>query len=400
MNATVALDLFATGILSPVPGDADRLRADLPSPCVQNHAANLAVLRNGDLACVWFGGTQEGMADISIYFSRLPVGAKRWTPAVRLSDDSTRSEQNPILFAAPDGALWLLYTAQRAGHQDTAIVRCRVSEDDGRTWSPIRTLVDTPGTFVRQPIVVAHDGAWLLPVFHCLARPGERWNGDLDTSSVLVSTDAGRTWTTHVVPDSVGCVHMNIVPGREQGFVALFRSRWADRVYASHSDNGRVWSSPVPTSMPNNNASMQAIRLASGHLAMVCNASSAADATERRASLYDEIEDDDGAAPPVDFTTDAAPATKRTAFWGAPRAPLRLALSDDDGATWRLWRDLEIGDGYCMTNDSQGQRNREYSYPSIVQTPDGFLHIAYTVFRQKIRYVRVREDWVQASPTP
>ena len=47
-----------------------------------------------------------------------------------------------------------------------------------------------------------------------------------------------------------------------------------------------------------------------------------------------------------------------------------------------------------MTNNSADRRNREYSYPSIVQSADGAIHIAYTVFRQKIRYVRIREDWV------
>ncbi|MES2549864.1 MAG: hypothetical protein V4630_09235, partial [Pseudomonadota bacterium] len=34
-----------------------RVDAFLPSPMVQNHAANLHVLPDGRLACVWFGGT-------------------------------------------------------------------------------------------------------------------------------------------------------------------------------------------------------------------------------------------------------------------------------------------------------------------------------------------------------
>ncbi|TYC25129.1 hypothetical protein FXF52_07470 [Micromonospora sp. MP36] len=130
--------------------------AYLPTRTVQSHAANPAVLPDGDLGCVWFGGTQEGVADISVWFSRLPAGTDRWSDPVPLSDDATRSEQNPVLFAAPTGELWLLHTAQHAGDQDTAVVRARVSPDSGRTWGPVRDLLSSPhgGIFVRQPPVV------------------------------------------------------------------------------------------------------------------------------------------------------------------------------------------------------------------------------------------------------
>jgi predicted neuraminidase len=386
------MDTHATtpGRLHSAADDPARIEADLPSPCIQNHAANLMVLGNGDLACVWFGGTQEGVADISVWFSRLPQGASEWTAPVKLSDDATRSEQNPILFPAPDGRLWLLHTAQKSGNQDTAIVRYRVSDDNGRTWGPPGSLFDETGVFVRHPIVVLDNGDWLLPAYHCLTEPGVKWVGNNDHSVVRISTDKGKSWFEVEVPDSTGCVHMSIVKG-QRGLLGFFRSRWADHVYVSQSsDNGRTWSAPAPTVLPNNNSSIQVTRLANGHLAIVYNDISAAQATERRLSLYDEIEDDDGggteAAP--------APASGRTAFWGTPRAPMTLAISADDGKTWPWKRNLEVGDGYCMTNNSADQRNREYSYPSILQTADGAIHIAYTVFRQKIRYVRVREDWV------
>ena len=87
----------------PVPERAGWSMALLHSPAVQNHAANLMPLAGGDLGCVWFGGTQEGMADISIHFARLAKGDTTWSPALRLIDDPGRSEQNPILFPAPDG---------------------------------------------------------------------------------------------------------------------------------------------------------------------------------------------------------------------------------------------------------------------------------------------------------
>ena len=390
----------APACLHPHPDDASRLIADIPSPCVQNHAANLMPLPNGDLACVWFGGSQEGKSDISIYFSRLPAGKSCWTPAVKLSDDDTRSEQNPILFPAPDGRLWLLYTAQKSGNQDTSIIRYRISEDNGQTWQPVEVLFDKAGTFVRQPVVVLDNGDWLVPVFYCRTRPGEKWVGDDDISAVRISSDQGHSWREVEVPGSVGCVHMNIEKLPDGTLLALFRSRWADNIYASRSsDGGNTWSEPASTGLPNNNSSIQFTRLANGHLALVFNDISAAQATERRVSLYDEIEDEETelSTEPAVTAEKMVTADARTAFWGTPRAPMTLAISEDGGRTWPFKRNLEVGDGYCMTNNSELQLNREYSYPSIKQTEDGVLHIAYTFYRQKIRYARVREDWVKGS---
>lgn len=396
MNPPALMDLAqAAERLHASDGDPGRIEADLPTACVQNHAANLMPLPNGDLGCVWFGGTQEGVSDISIYFSRLVKGGANWSAPVKLSDDSTRSEQNPILFVAPNGELWLLHTSQKSGNQDTAIVKYRVSKDNGFTWGPSAVLFDAPGTFVRQPVVVLDNDDWLVPVFHCRSTSGEKWVGNNDFSAVMISPDRGSTWSEHTVPGSTGCVHMNVVKAAAGGALsAFFRSRWADHIYLSRStDNGRNWSQPTATELPNNNSSIQVTRLSNGHLAIVYNDMSAAQATERRVSLYDEIADDDD-APTAPAGAIMTPAGHRTAFWGAPRAPMTIAISSDDGSTWPRKRNLEVGDGYCMTNNSAQQLNREYSYPSIQQTSDGVIHIAYTVFRQRIRYVRINEDWV------
>ena len=368
--------------------DPARLECFIPTPCVQNHASFIHVLPDGALGCVWFGGTQEGIPDISVYFSRLAPGATRWSEPEKLSDDPTRSEQNPLLFTAPDGVLWLLWTAQLGGNQDTALVRCRRSADGGRTWGPIETLIEEMpghGTFIRSRIVVNAAGEWLLPIWRCNRPPAGAWTGNLDTSSVLVSADAGASWQERPVPGSTGCVHMSIVPC-EGMLLSFFRSRWADHVYRSFSrDGGHSWAPPQPCGLPNNNSSVMALALADGRVALMYNESSAADATGRRASLYDDI----GGAEVV------ASAGLREAFWGAPRAPMSIAISGDGGLTWPLRRNLEVGDGFCMTNNSKDKLNREFSYPSLCQGADGALHLAYTYWRQAIKYVRIDPSWIR-----
>lgn len=374
-----------------IANDGERQQAMLPSSCPQNHAANLLPLPDGDVLCVWFGGTQEGIADISVWCSRLVKGSGRWSDAVKLSDDPTRSEQNPVLFLDPDNVLWLLYTAQKSGNQDTAIVRYRQSMDFGQNWGPIATLLDQPGTFIRQPVVVLTNGDWLLPVFYCRTQPGEKWVGNNDDSVVKISRDKGKSWRDVAVPDSTGCVHMNITLLKDGSLLALYRSRWADHIYQSRShDGGQSWSAPLATELPNNNSSIQVTTLANGDLALVFNAMSAEGASERRTSLYDEIEDEDDVA----VTAEPVIHSGKTAFWGAPRAPMTLAISRDGGKSWPFRRNLDEGDGYCMTNNSQQKLNREFSYPSIKQGLNGELHIAYTYFRQAIKYVRVEEEWV------
>jgi len=118
----------------------------LPTATAQCHASNLLLLDNGDILCAWFGGSQEGKPDISIYISRLPGSGKSWSKARQITFDATRSEQNPVLFKTPTGDLWLLYTSQNLGDQDSAVVKRQLSADGGVTWTSPETLFSEPGT--------------------------------------------------------------------------------------------------------------------------------------------------------------------------------------------------------------------------------------------------------------
>ncbi len=375
---------------------ANRREAFLPSPMVQNHASFLHVSGDGALTCAWFGGSLEGKSDISIFASVLAPGSDAWGQPQRLSFDDAHSEQNPVLFTAPDGRLWLFHTSQPSGNQDECRIRMaeirRDPGDPARLTSEEGRYLDLPrGCFIRAPLTVRNDGAWLLPIFRCVQRPGQKWNGSHDTAAIGISRDAGKTWRLEELPQSTGCVHMSPVALPKGGHAAFFRRRQADFVYRTESaDGGRSWSVPAATDVPNNNSSIAVIRLRDGRLAMICNPVSAAQSGDRRASLYDELGENDD-------RPDADPAGGCAPVWGVPRAPVSVCISDDDGLSFPVRILIEDGPGTCLSNDSTDGRNKEMSYPWLLETPDGALHIAYTYHRRAIKYVSLASGWADAT---
>jgi predicted neuraminidase len=376
-------DKLDTGVLFRLPDDKLRVDAFIPPLGQQGHAANLVELPNGDLLCAWFAGSREGVSDIYIALSRLPHGATHWTEPVRVSEDATRSEQNPVLFFASDSVLWLLYTTQEtrgctrdewqhrvaAGEANggftmewTAVIRRRLSTDGGYTWGPVKTFMDKPGSFCRNPIAVLSNGDWLFPTYYSTE---DRATADKnDHSTVQISEDAGHTWTEYLIPNSGGRVQASVLeldPGR---LIAFFRSRPADNIYVSHSaDYGRTWSKPERTMLPNNNSSIQAIKLASGAIVIVYNHAGSSGDPDQADSRY-------------------------------VRYPLTVALSEDGGRTWPFMRHIDTGDNFA--GEQNRSCNRRCSYPSIIQTHDGLIHVAYSYRdRQCIKYVRFTENWIR-----
>ncbi|MEQ7127767.1 sialidase family protein [Actinopolymorpha sp. B11F2] len=355
------MDSRFTGVVKRNESEPDMTSAFLPvAHESDSHAANLTELANGDLLCVWFNGPGEGDPDTNIVLSRLASGTRRWSEPAMIACDPHRSEQNPVIFSTPDGTVWLLHTSNEPHDQKTAHVLARTSTDAGHTWSEPWVLFGGPGFFLRNPPVFADDGSWVLPAYHC--RPeGEH-------SVVVRSTDGGTTWREHSVPTSLHRVQLSAVQRDDGSLFGLLRSRAADRIYATESrDLGRSWSVPVRTELPNNNSAIQLVRLASGALALVYN-----DATLERDQFR--------------WVGDADRPRKK-----AVRTPLTLAISDDGGLTWPYQRNVQNADLEYRGNEMG------YSYPSIIQTRDGRLHLAYSYLRKTIRHVSVDEAWVKAG---
>ncbi len=344
----------------------------IPNPYDSCHAADLIELPNKDILCCWFAGSDEGNADISIVLSRLKAGESRWSVPVKISDDATRSEQNPSLFLTSEGELWLMYTAQVSRTPDikpnfnlqyTAEIRCKKSLDNGYTFGETFTMFSREGSFCRQKIQVLSNGRWVFGNWICFSD--ETRNGS-DITVVQISDDNGKTFREVSVPNSKGMVHANIVEIDKGHLIALFRSRFADNIYISTSKNyGDSWSEPTKTELPNNNSSISAIKLKSGCIAIILN--------------------------PVKYNDEAGQTV-----WPHQRCPVAFAISEDNGNTWPFMRIIENGEGFIGSlNDIN---NRRYEYPVMMQAEDETIHAAYTWGNRKnIKYVSVSEKWIRGE---
>lgn len=350
----------------------DTIESLIPNPYHSCHAADLLELPNGDILCCWFAGSDEGNADISIALSRLNHGSDQWTEPVTISDDPSRSEQNPSLFLHPNGDIWVMYTAQVSrtpetpvhfNLQYTAEIRRRVSHDNGYTWGETCTMFSEPGSFCRQKIQILSNRRWIFGNWMCF---NDKTRNGSDITVFRISDDQGNHWKRVDMPDSAGRVHANVVEVGNGRLVCLLRSRFADNIWRSVSnDYGDTWTVPERTELPNNNSSISAIRLKSGSIAVIYNH--------------------------VRFNDDMSKTV-----WPHQRCPVAIALSDDEGITWPYRRIVEHGEGFFGAyNDIN---DRRYEYPVMMQAADGTILAAYTWGnRSNIKFVSVSEAWVRGA---
>ena len=341
-----------------------------PMPGTTAHGPGLLETPAGTLLCCWFAGTFEGDTDVNIVVSRLEKGTDAWSAPTMISTDNDFSNQNPSLFNAPDGSIWALYTSQRGREpgkdnmQYTSVVKRQVSTDDGLTWGEPEVVLPEEGTFARQPIQVLSNGRWIYGLWLCTDSATGLAG---DPSAFAVSDDQGATWKRVDMPNSSGRVHPSVVELEDGHLVAFMRSREADFIYRSEStDFGDTWTEPVATPLPNNNSGIGAMKLASGRIAITYNHNS-------------------------------APATYgKTGAWPALRNPVSIALSEDGGLTFPLIRHVERGEGYM--GDENKFNNRQYEYPTIMQTADGMIHVAYAWrTRAGVKWVTLSEDDVMGK---
>jgi len=301
------------------------------APFASAHASTI-VETSGGLAAAWFGGTREGANDVGIWLSRR-VGGK-WTAPIEVATgvqpDGTRLPTwNPVLFEVRSGTLALFYKVGPNPREWWGMVR--TSADGGRTWSNARRLPDgILGPIKNKPVRLA-DGTIIAPSSTETPESPSTWRVHFERSR-----DAGATWSVARPAVNAGGAPIDAIQpsilihagGRLQ---ALGRTR-SGRVFETWSeDGGQTWAPVMLTELPNPSAGTDAVTLKDGRHLLVYN------------------------------------------HTPKGRTPLQVALTRD-GKTWETVHILENEPG-------------EYSYPAIIQTADGLVHITYTWKRERIKYV-------------
>ena len=242
---------------------------------------------------------------------------------------------NPVLYQVKDGPLMLFYKVGPTPSKWWGMLI--TSEDQGATWSKPHRLGEDEsighliGPVKNKPVMLA-DGKTLL----CASSSEHKgWRVHFEATE-----DLGKTWRV-IGPindgKKFGAIQPSVLFLGEQKLQILCRSKQDVITTATSEDNGKTWSEMSATELPNPNSGTDAVTLADGRHVLVYN-----------------------------------PTTKKT----GSRGELAVAISSD-GKTWKQIATLEKERG-------------EFSYPAVIQSSDGKIHITYTYQRRSIKHAVLR----------
>jgi predicted neuraminidase len=296
------------------------------APFPECHASTLAETPHG-LVAAWFGGTEEKHPDVGIWLSRQQDG--KWSTPVEVANGVESAEKrypcwNPVLFQVPGGPLQLYYKVGPS--PETWWGMLMISYDGGQTWGkPTRLPENILGPIKNKPVLLK-DGRLLA---------GSSSEHDGWRVHVEFTHNLGFNWGQSKSlndPQKIQAIQPTFLIHPDKKLQMLCRGRGTGKIVEAWSpDNGRTWSELMTMELPNPNSGLDAVTLDNGQHLLVYNH------TEKG------------------------------------RSPLNVAISED-GVKWFAATVLESEPG-------------EYSYPAVIQTADGKVHLSYTWKRKKIKHV-------------
>lgn len=359
------------------------------------HSSTIVQCPNGDLLACWFQGSGERRSmDVALFGARLRSGDSVWSEPFPMADTPNLPDCNPVLFVDRNEELWLFWIAVLAERWEDSLLRYRKSRDyqgDGPPkWHWQDVMIFDPGErFVhaaesgmaevsarypepelRMKWFLKRDMPRILKEAKDLSVRQRGWMTRcrpevLPSGRILlplysdgflfglmaISDDDGASWRPSAPIVGAALNQPSLARKKDGTLVAYMREEndILHRILCSESrDDGETWSIAAPTELPNPNASVEALTLHDGRWLLAYNDS------------------------------------EKT------RDTLALALSDDEGDTWKWVRHLEH------------EKGGSFHYPYMIQSPDGRIHIVYTYqpagnAGKTIKHVALEPEWVCAG---
>lgn len=336
------------------------------APFEQCHASSLCETSRG-LVATWFGGTKEGNEDVGIWTSyhdgqnwsrpiptadgvqyvgpnaKLTQAKVQTEDAGQASEDSANAGKslrypcwNPVLYQPPGDAPTLLFFKVGPNPREWW-GEMMLSYDRGRTFRDRQRLPEGIDGPVRCKPILLDDGATLL----CgSSTEYDGWRVHFEAVK-LVDGEPSNRWM-RIPPihqaDEFNAIQPTFLRHADGRLQVLCRTQEGVISTSFSADQGQSWSKMVATNLPNPNSGIDAVTLEDG----------------RHLLVYNHLASGDSG-------------------WGR-RGLLNLALSDD-GLSWREVAVLEKEDG------------GEFSYPAMIQSQDGKIHITYTHQRTRVKHL-------------
>lgn len=288
----------------------------------RNSEGDFIELKDGSILFVYSHYTGNSSSDhASAYLAgrRSYDNGVSWTKEdeVVLAKEGLMNVMSVSLLRLKNGDIAMFYLKKNS--TSDCIPMMRVSKDEAKTWTePIACITDKKGYFVlnNDRVIQLKNGRLLMAVaLHQV--PGEKWSNN-GTLFSYFSDDNGISWKSSSAlgnPDNITLQEPGVVELKSGDILMIIRASAGVQYKSISKDRGETWTPAEKTSIksPLSPATIQRIP-STGDLLMVWN--------------------NNGGEDPV---------------LKGKRTPLTIAVSKDEGNTWKFVKNLEDDkDGwYC-----------------------------------------------------
>lgn len=355
-----------------------------------SHGSSIVALPNGDFIASWFQGSGERKSDdVRIMGARLEKGNKEWSKPFLMADTEGLPDCNPVLFLNSKNKLFLVWIAVQGNQWEGSILRTRTTMNYNKSGVPVwewqdNILIKPGNEFVKEVEdkfkempELEHGWAAYAPLYDNLIK---------EASKNKVNRSIG--WMTRIKP---------VILESGRIVLPLYSDGYNFSICAISDNDGETWRASLPIVGRGPIQPALAVKKNGDIVAYM------RDSGDAPARVHKSVSKDDGMSWTYTEKTDIPNTASvelhplkdgRWAFVGNDisdgRYRVVLMLSDNEGETWKWKEYLEDG--------VKGDRG-SYSYPSLIQTEDGLVHITYTSntgeTEKSIKHIVVNTDKIK-----